>query len=283
MANKAKKNNSLVVKSNSKDRKIIFNDKNKYNEAIRDEKEHIHESEERIEELKRRLQELKEAEKAAEKEEKAAKLAKKKEVEKNKKDAAKKKKQAEKQKASNDIPKGQKHQVISLNDFGAYDYDKRRKQWHKLAGHNEEQEVCCVCNDDDNWTSVKLDNGNHICYFCWIKKPTEQAKKAAAEVKPKQEKKKSNPPAVVKSTSSNKKKAEPKKQADTVSSKNNSPAVVKSTKPSDVDYEKIYAIELETLRTAFSVLPANDRAQYEKNIYKMIDHLIEKRFIEKRH
>ena len=83
---------------------------------------------------------------------------------------------------ANYIPANQKHQVISLDQFGAYDYNKRRKQWHKLAGNNEVQEICSICRDDDNWTSVKLDNGNHVCYFCWVKKPTEEAKKAAATV-----------------------------------------------------------------------------------------------------
>lgn len=51
---------------------------------------------------------------------------------------------------NNIIPKNQKHQIISLEQYGEYDYDKRRKEWHKLAGNNDEQEICCVCKDDDN-------------------------------------------------------------------------------------------------------------------------------------
>ncbi len=76
----------------------------------------------------------------------------------------------------NDIPVGQKHQVVTVKEFEAYDYDKRRKEWHKKAGYNDVQEVCSICHDDDNWTSIKLENGKHICYFCWIRKPENQKK-----------------------------------------------------------------------------------------------------------
>ena len=81
-------------------------------------------------------------------------------------------------KNNNQIPTNQKHQVITLDQFGKYDYDKRRKEWHKLAGNNQEQEICCVCKDDDNWTSIQLSNGNHVCYYCWIKKPTKKIQEA---------------------------------------------------------------------------------------------------------
>lgn len=70
-----------------------------------------------------------------------------------------------------DIPIGKKHEVVSMKEFEDYDYDKRRKEWHQKAGHNEKQVVCSICKDDDNWASVKLENGKHVCYYCWIKKP----------------------------------------------------------------------------------------------------------------
>ncbi len=126
------------------------------------------------------------------------------------------------------IPTNQKHQVISLKDFGDYDYNKRRKQWHKLAGNNNEQEVCCLCRDDDNWTSVKLDNGNHICYFCWIKKPTEQTKKAAASLS--NNKPKSSTPVKTKKTKT--KKAASKRKTSKKITSNNS---INNTKPNKKD------------------------------------------------
>ena len=89
-----------------------------------------------------------------------------------------KKKPAAKKPEKPEIPKTQKHKIITLKEFDDYNYDKRRKDWHKLAGYNEKQEVCSICKDDDNWTSIKLNNGNHICYFCWIKKPTTASRKA---------------------------------------------------------------------------------------------------------
>ena len=94
-----------------------------------------------------------------------------------------KKKPEPKKPAKPEIPKTQKHKVITLKEFDDYNYDKRRKDWHKLAGYNEKQEVCSICKDDDNWTSIKLNNGNHICYFCWIKKPTTTSRKAVQATK----------------------------------------------------------------------------------------------------
>ena len=72
---------------------------------------------------------------------------------------------------ASDIPVDKKHEVVSMKEFEDYNYDKRRKEWHKKAGHNEKQEVCSICKDDDNWASVLLENGKHVCYYCWIKKP----------------------------------------------------------------------------------------------------------------
>lgn len=81
------------------------------------------------------------------------------------------KKAAPKKAKATDIPEGQKHTIVTIAEFDAYDYDKRREEWHKKAGHNEKQVVCSHCKDDDNWATIQLEDGKHICYFCWIKKP----------------------------------------------------------------------------------------------------------------
>lgn len=86
-------------------------------------------------------------------------------------------------KTNKDIPIDQKHQIISLSDFGNYNYDTRRKQWHQKAGHNDKQVVCAICKDNDNWATIQLNNGAHVCYFCWVKKPTEETKKMVANPK----------------------------------------------------------------------------------------------------
>lgn len=86
------------------------------------------------------------------------------------------------------IPVDQKHSVVNANeyaDINKYNYDKRREEWHKKAGHNEKQVVCSRCKDDDNWESILLDNNKHICYYCWIKKP-EQSKESKQLVAKKQ-------------------------------------------------------------------------------------------------
>lgn len=54
-------------------------------------------------------------------------------------------------------------------------------------------------------------------------------------------------------------------------------------KPSKVNYDELYAIEIETLRVAFEILPSKEKKEFNKNIYKMIDRLIEKKYIDKRH
>ncbi len=73
------------------------------------------------------------------------------------------------------IPENQKHTIVSFSEYETYNYDQRRKDWHKKAGHNQKQLVCAICKDDDNWETIQLENGKHICYFCWIKKPTEES------------------------------------------------------------------------------------------------------------
>lgn len=86
------------------------------------------------------------------------------------------KKPISKKAKASDIPEGQKHTIVTIAEFDDYDYDKRRKEWHKKAGHNEKQVVCSRCKDDDNWATIQLEDGKHICYFCWIKKPEKNNK-----------------------------------------------------------------------------------------------------------
>ena len=100
------------------------------------------------------------------------------------------KKPETKKEKPNVIPVGKKHEVVTMKEFHDYDYDRRRKEWHQKAGHNEVQQVCSICKDDDNWASILLDNDKHVCYYCWIKKPEtlekitgETTVEAAAEAK----------------------------------------------------------------------------------------------------
>lgn len=81
------------------------------------------------------------------------------------------------------IPETQVHEIVSLSDYENYNYDIRRDEWHKKAGHNKKQLICAICKDDDNWETIKLENGKHICYFCWIKKPVQKKKKTSSTKK----------------------------------------------------------------------------------------------------
>lgn len=80
-------------------------------------------------------------------------------------------------KKTNEIAKDKKHEVVSLKEFSDYNYDKRREEWHKKAGYNEKALICSICKDKDNHATVKLENNKHICYTCWIKKPTKKGRK----------------------------------------------------------------------------------------------------------
>ena len=62
------------------------------------------------------------------------------------------------------IPENQKHTIVSFSEYETYNYDQRRK-------------------DNDNWETIQLENGKHICYFCWIKKPVAKKKKTSAKKK----------------------------------------------------------------------------------------------------
>ena len=70
-------------------------------------------------------------------------------------------------------PEGtKKHIIVTLNEYlNDYNYNNRIKDWHIKSGINNSQLVCSKCKDDDNWETILLDNNNHVCYFCWIKKP----------------------------------------------------------------------------------------------------------------
>lgn len=77
-----------------------------------------------------------------------------------------------------------KHTIVNTDYFiNKYDYNKRRKEWHQKAGHNDVQALCSACNQKDNWITIKLSNGKHICYYCWITKPTEEVKQKVATKK----------------------------------------------------------------------------------------------------
>lgn len=84
------------------------------------------------------------------------------------------------------IPVDQKHIVVTVEEYldaNRYNFDNRRKDWHKKAGHNEKQLVCWTCKDDDNWESILLDNDEHVCYYCWIKKPVAKKQEKQAPKK----------------------------------------------------------------------------------------------------
>lgn len=70
-------------------------------------------------------------------------------------------------------PEGtKKHIIVTLNEYlNDYNYNNRIKDWHIKSGINNSQLVCSKCKDDDNWETILLENNNHVCYFCWIKKP----------------------------------------------------------------------------------------------------------------
>ena len=85
-------------------------------------------------------------------------------------------------KVNNDVVVDNKpHEVVSLSDYENYNYEKRRKDWHEKAGRYEKQIACSFCKDKDNWETIKLENGKHICYFCWIKKPVNKKKKTTSK------------------------------------------------------------------------------------------------------
>ncbi len=116
------------------------------------------------------------------------------------------------------------------------------------------------------------------------KEMKEQAKKEAEAKKAEQAKK----AAEAKKAAPAKKPAPVKKETKPAVVKKPTPvkkpvAAVTTTATPKVDYEKLYAVELETLRVASEVLPDNIKKEFNKRAYKMIDKLIEKKYIEKLH
>ncbi len=74
-----------------------------------------------------------------------------------------------------------KHTIVPMSVYEKYEYEQRKKDWHKYSGMNEKQIVCDVCKDDDNFETVLLENGNHLCYYCWVKKPVALTPKQAVK------------------------------------------------------------------------------------------------------
>lgn len=64
-----------------------------------------------------------------------------------------------------------KHIIVPLKDYSVFDFEQRKSDWHKKSGINKKQVVCSECKDDDNWETILLENGKHLCYYCWIKNP----------------------------------------------------------------------------------------------------------------
>ncbi len=103
-----------------------------------------------------------------------------------------------------------KHTIVPMSVYEKYDYEQRKSDWHKYSGMNEKQIVCDACKDDDNFETVLLENGCHLCYFCWVKKPIKlEAKKQPAKPVVAPVKKEEAKPVLVKKEDP--KKAEPKK------------------------------------------------------------------------
>ncbi len=76
----------------------------------------------------------------------------------------------DKPKIINGISTEQKHTVIEASEVNKYNYDKRLKDWRRKAGYNKEPSKCSLCKETC-YTSILLNNGKHICYYCWIRKP----------------------------------------------------------------------------------------------------------------
>ncbi len=97
-----------------------------------------------------------------------------------------------------------KHTIVPMSVYEKYEYEQRKKDWHKYSGMNEKQIVCDVCKDDDNFETILLENGNHLCYYCWVKKPVALTNKTPV--------KKATPAPVVAAEKAESKVVETKKQ-----------------------------------------------------------------------
>lgn len=148
-SNNTKNSSKSKAKTNNKNQdKKVFTTKTSYQEAVSKENAKIHNSENRIEELKKMLSNL----------------------DTTKKSKVESKKVNTKPKKVNGISTSQKHTVMSVSEVEKYNYKVRLSTWRKNAGYNEKPHTCSKCKEQC-YTSILLDNGSHICYFCWIRKP----------------------------------------------------------------------------------------------------------------
>ncbi len=104
-----------------------------------------------------------------------------------------------------------KHTIVPMSVYEKYEYEQRKKDWHKYSGMNEKQIVCDVCKDDDNFETVLLENGNHLCYYCWVKKPVALTAKTQEKKSPAPIAKVETKPTEVKKPVETKKPADQKK------------------------------------------------------------------------
>ncbi len=74
-----------------------------------------------------------------------------------------------KPKMINGIEVGKKHVEVKTSELAVYNYEKRRTQWRKNAGYNEQPVQCSICKEPKH-TSILTDTKKHICYTCFIKK-----------------------------------------------------------------------------------------------------------------
>ena len=146
-------------KTSNNDKKIVFVEKSKYQEAVSKENNKIIKSEDRIQELRKMLSSLETTKN-------------------NSKIVTKKgtKNSSSKPKKVNGISVDQKHIVVKAVDASKYNYEQRLKDWKRKAGYNEKPHKCSKCKDEC-YTSILLDDNSHICYLCWIRKPTSTTQK----------------------------------------------------------------------------------------------------------
>ncbi len=63
------------------------------------------------------------------------------------------------------------HKVVDVKELDNYNFHRRREIWKTHAGHNVTEVKCYKCNKIPLRKSIKLSNGKHINYRCWISNP----------------------------------------------------------------------------------------------------------------
>lgn len=116
---------------------IVFKSKKSYDEAINKEDQKIGRYEDRIEELKRMLVDY----------------------------------ENNKSKSTKKATPPKKHTKIDVSYLDVYDYRKKLALWRKNAGDNLTDQGCDKCHGKQYERTILLEDGRHICWFCWIKKP----------------------------------------------------------------------------------------------------------------